>query len=337
MFLYLLRAMLRLLNLQIINCNFVMLNNNIMRLSDLQKQELIEDYKNGMTWNALCEKYQTNLHTVHKIFKKNNVQKTRIQDSAWSLEKQKLLTDMYLANCTYQEMYDALNCKGGTLTYWVHKLGLPMRGSGRNNVYPNKFLEHTPESDYWLGYIFADGHVGIYKEDKKSGHYVIGLSSEKKYVVEKYKEWYNNLPSIYEQPYILKDGTKKTIYLANLVCKELAYWFRNELKIDNTKHHTLNPPIEINWDIIRGFFDGDGSSAKGQWQLKSCSKIWLERIQNFLNSFGINSVLKKSYLDCWGLFVYDKENIKKLVPLMYEHKYYCHEYKYKNFESIINS
>lgn len=328
--------MVRLLSLYINSGNFVVLKDNIMKLNDLQKQELIEDYKNGMTWDGLCTKYQTNTNTIHKIFKKNNVQKTRIQDSTWSPEKQKLLTDMYLANCTYQEMYDALDCKGGTLTYWVHKLGLPMRGSGRNNVYPNKFLEHTPESDYWLGYIFADGHIGIHKEGTGSGHYTIILSSEKKYVVDRYKEWYEELPTICSQPYTLKDGTVKTMYNAIMFCKDLAFWFRDELKIDNIKHHTLNPPVDLNWDIIRGFFDGDGSSAKGEWQLKSCSKVWLERIQNFLSSFGIESLLKLSYLDCWGLFVYDKENVRKLVPLMYEHKYYCHEYKYKNFESVLN-
>ena len=243
---------------------------------------------------------------------------------------------MYLANCTYQEMYAALNCKGGTLTYWVHKLNLPMRGSGRNSVYPNRFLEHSPESDYWLGYIFADGHIGIYKREKGRNGYVVELSSEKRYVVEKFKEWYWDIPSISKFPYILKNGVTKTMYTAILHSKDLANWFQSELGVDNVKHHTLNPPIELNWDIIRGFFDGDGSSAKGEWQLKSCSKIWLERIQEFLRSYGIVSMLKQSYLDCWGLFVYDKENVKKLVPLMYEHKYYCHEYKYKNFESVIN-
>lgn len=306
-----------------------------MRLSDIQKQELINDYRNGMTWEGLCEKYHTNTNTIHKIFNKNGVQRTRIEDSAWSQDKQDLFLKMYLANCTYQEMYDALDCKGGTLTYWVHKLNLPMRGSGRNSVYPNKFLEHTPESDYWLGYILADGHIGIYHRERGMNAYIVEIASEKKYVVDKFIEWYDGIPSCYEQPYRLKDGTDKVIYKATLHCKELAYWFRDELKIDNIKHHTLNPPIELNWDIIRGFFDGDGSSSKGEWQLKSCSKIWLERIQQFLAVAGIESSLKPSYLDCWGLFVYDKENIKKLVPLMYEHKYYCHKYKYENFNSTI--
>lgn len=308
-----------------------------MKLTEEQKQELVQDYKDGTTWDGLCEKYNTNLHTIHKILNKNNVTRSRIQDSAWSPEKQEVLRRMYLDNCTYQDMYDALDCRGGTLTYWVRKLGLPMRGSGRNNTFPNKFLEHTPESDYWLGYIFADGHVGAYKSGGRYRGYVVTLTSEKEYVVQKYKEWYDNIPTIHQQPYTLKDGTPKIMYIAHFSSKDIVCWFRDVLKIGNKKHHTLNPPIELNWDIIRGYFDGDGSSAKGEWQLKSCSKVWLERIQEFLSKHGIKSTLKQSYLDCWGLFVYDRENVKKLVPLMYEHKYYCHEYKYLNFEPLISN
>lgn len=308
-----------------------------MKLNDLQKQELVQDYKNSTTWNELCKKYNTSLHTIHKILKKNNVQKTRMQEAAWSSEKQKLFTEMYLSNCTYQEMYDALDCKGGTLTYWVHKLNLPMRGSGRNNLYPNKFLEHTPESDYWLGYLFADGHIGVYLRNKGANAYTIQLASEKEYVVKKFKEWYDNIPHIYSRPYTLKDGTVKQMYKAEIGCKEIALWFKKELKIDNKKHHSLNPPIEINWDIVRGFFDGDGCSSKGQFVLNSCSKIWLEKIGKFLSSQNIEYKISKSYLDCWCLGVYKKEEIKKLVPLMYEHKYYCHEYKYLNFEPLISN
>lgn len=308
-----------------------------MKLNDIQKQELVIDYKNGMTWDCLCAKYNTNTNTIHKILLKNNIKKTRIEDSSWSNDKISLFKKMYLNNCTYKEMYAALDCKGGTLTYWAHKLGLPMRGSGRNNTYPNKFIERTPESDYWLGYIFADGHVGIYNKNNCRGNYSLMLSSEKEYVATKFKEWYDNIPIIHKKPYKLKDGTVKNMYVAMMFSKDIAYWFRNELNIDNVKHHTLNPPIKLNWDIIRGYFDGDGSSAKRSWQLKSCSKIWLERIQKFLDTYNIKSILKQSYLDCWGLYVYEKESLKILVPLMYNNKYYCHEYKYLNLEPFISN
>jgi hypothetical protein len=299
-----------------------------MKLTNLEKENLIKDYLDGATWNELCSKYRTNTNTIHKILTKNNISKNRIQENSWSKEKQALFIDMYTKNCTYQEMYKALNCKGGTLTYWVHKLNLPMRGSGRNNNYPNKFLEGSPESDYWLGYIFADGHVNYVP---KKGRGEIYLCSEKEEVVLKFKKWYDNIPSISRQKYILKDGTVKYLYKAIICDTNIAKWFRTELNVENKKHHTLNPNCKINWDIIRGFFDGDGSSSKGEWQLKSCSKIWLERIKKYIDSFNIETLLKISYLDCWGLFAYKKSEALKIATLMYSNKYYCHEYKYNNF------
>lgn len=299
-----------------------------MRLTEEQKKNLVEDYRKGESWDSLCCKYATNLNTIHKILNKYQVKRDRSEKLTWPVEKQDLLRQMYLSNCTYKEMYKALDCKGGTLTYWVHKLNLPLRGSGRNNNYPNRFLENTPESNYWLGYILADGHID-YRPDKRRG--TVYLCSKEEGAILKFKEWYNGYPQIYKSSYKLKNGTTRYIYKALLHDVCLAKWFREDLQIDNVKHHTLNPNIPITWDIIRGFFDGDGSSAKGEWQLKSCSKSWLERIQTFIKQEGIETVLRLSYSDCWGLFAYKKADALKIASLMYANKYYCHDYKYKNF------
>ena len=304
----------------------------MMKYTEEKQRSIVEDYKKGMSWSDLCSKYSTNLNTLHKIFNKYCVRRHRIEQSSWSKEKIDLFIEMYTRNCTYNEMYEALDCKGGTLTYWVHKLGLPMRGSGRNNTAPNKFLIRTPESDYWLGYIFADGHIGCYKYN-----YSITLASEYEHVVLKFKQWYDNIPFIHTSKYVLKDGTVKTMYKACLSSKDIALWFRDILNIDNKKHHTLNPNINITWDILRGFFDGDGCSSKGKFVIKSCSTVWLERVQKFLASNNIVSTISRSYLDCYCLAVYRKEELQKLVSLLYKNKYYCHEYKYKNFEPYISN
>lgn len=34
----------------------------------------------------------------------------------------------------------------------------------------------------------------------------------------------------------------------------------NTFNVSSTKHHNLNPNITMNWDIFRGYFDGDGSA-----------------------------------------------------------------------------
>lgn len=285
-----------------------------------------------MLWNKICEKYSTNTGSLFKIFKRNHITKSRIKNKEWDLEKKALLKEMYLNNSSYKEMCNALNCKESSLVYWVKKLNLPMRGSGKKNIYPNKFLENTIESNYWLGYIFADGHINY-----TNRNYSVSLSSEKEYVIDSFIKWYNNIPSKNVCKYILKDGTIKHIYKAILYSKDITIWFKNIIGIESSKHHTLNPNIELNWDIIRGFFDGDGSSANKQWQLKSCSKTWLKRIQIYLQSFGINTTLKLSYKDCYGLYSYKKEETIKIANLMYNNNYFCHIYKYKNLEPYMSN
>ena len=56
----------------------------------LDDKRIIEDYQNGMTWNQLCEKYNTNTGSLFKVFKRNNIVKTRVQDTSWNKEKQEL-------------------------------------------------------------------------------------------------------------------------------------------------------------------------------------------------------------------------------------------------------
>ena len=64
---------------------------------------------------------------------------------------------------------------------------------------------------------------------------------------------------------------------------ELSEWFMNEFNIDSTKHHNLNPSININWDIIRGYFDGDGSAHKIRgFTLNSSSVLWINRLHDFI-------------------------------------------------------
>lgn len=295
--------------------------------------KIIEDYTSGMSWDAICAKYSCSTYDIHNILKQNGIKKNRVENSSWSEDKRQLFVKMYLSNATYKEMYAALDCKGGTLTYWVHKLHLPMRGSGRNNTCPNKFLERTPESDYWLGYIFADGHID-YCPDKR--RFTVGLHSSSKEVIEKFKEWFGPEVHIYQRSYKIKSGETRYMYSGLIGSKEVAFWFYDFLGISGKKHHTLNPKIDLTWDILRGYFDGDGCAYKG-WSVKSCSTEWLGRIKDFLSSYGIKSYLCRSYLDCYCLSVENKHSLSILVPLLYQNPYFCHIYKYKHFEPYMSN
>jgi hypothetical protein len=296
------------------------------------KENIISDYTKGMLWDNLCKKYSTNCSTLYKIFNEYKIVRNRETLKMWNNAKKEKFKRMYLSNCYYSELEKEFNISGGNVTFWVNKLNLPKRGKGRNNVFHNYFSDNTVESNFWLGYIFADGNIYYTKRAAS-----INLLSEKEYVITKFKEWFGNHPKVYKKNYTTKNGEIKTMYKASIFSREITSWFKDIIGICGKKHHTLNPNIELNWDILRGYFEGDGSASKGEFQLKSCSKVWLERIQNFLLNNNIESTLFLSYKDCYALCVRKKEELKKLVPLLYSNKYYCHEYKYKLLEPYIGN
>lgn len=294
---------------------------------------MLADYKEGMTWTELQKKYNCSVTTVHDVLIRNNIDRNRFQEQTWSIEKRDEFKRMYLSNCTYPEIRAKFNICSSNVTWWAHKLKLPMRGSGRNNTYENKFAARTPESDYWLGYIFADGHIS-YNEQRRS--YRVSLYTEKEYVIEKYKEWFGYGINVKSRQYITKDSTVHNMYCATIGSKHIAQWFSETLGISSKKHHNLNPNIDINWDIIRGYFDGDGSmTIKKGINIKSCSKTWLDRIQEYMESYGITCSVKLSYKDCYGLFVYNKNSLEKILFYMYANPYYCHEYKHEKLANHI--
>lgn len=289
----------------------------------------IQDYLDGMSWTELQSKYRCNSKRIYKLLGENNIPKRKhLNKHRWSQEKLELLKDMYMRNCTYQEMYDALNCKGGTLTYWVKFLNLPMRGSGRNNTLENPFLEDSSERDYWLGYLFADGHIGQNS---------IGLFSKEKEVITKFNCFCKNQCRVYTRNYITKDGTVKTMYQAKLISIDLQKWFSEKYNIEGDKRYTLNPSIEINWDILRGYFDGDGNAHRnGGWTITSGSKEWIDRIHKFLSDNNIYSSINE-YKNCYKLSIWRKEELYKLVPKIYPTKTFYLKYKFDRLEPYMSN
>lgn len=289
----------------------------------------IQDYLNGMSWAELQSKYKCNSKKIYKLLEENNVPRRKpLNKNRWSEEKLSLLKDMYLRNCTYQEMYDALDCKGGTLTYWVKYLGLPMRGSGRNNILENPFIENNSDRDYWLGYLFADGHIGQNN---------IGLFSKEKYVIDEFNKFCKGQCKVYSRNYSTKDGSIKTMYSATLISKDLQRWFSDTYNIEGDKRYTLNPTIDINWDILRGYFDGDGNAHKdGGWTITSGSREWVDRVHKFLSENDIYSSINE-YKNCYKLSVWRKEELNKLIPQLYNTKTFYLKYKFDRLEPYMSN
>lgn len=218
---------------------------------------IINDYNKGLSWKLICNKYNINTYKLSKILHTNNVILYRSINKTWDKEKINLFINMYNNNYSYKDISNTLKISKTTIVYWINKLKLNKHGRGRNNNYINKFLEFSTESNYWLGYILADGHIHYSHRNK----YLLLISS-KDYVVNKFKLWYDNIPHIYTNQYNTKSNKNKILYTAYIGDSNIVSWFYKNLNVSNKKLHNLNPNINITWDIIRGYFDVDGSASK---------------------------------------------------------------------------
>lgn len=236
---------------------------------------------------------------------------------------------MYDEGIPNKEIGDKFGIKANTVCYWVKKLGITMRGSGKHNKYDNPFKKQTSERDYWLGYIFADGHV-------QRG--VIDLYSVDKEVIDNYQAFTGNICTITTEDYKVKSGDIHTIYKAHIYSVDISEWFMKTFNIESTKHHTLNPDIDLNWDILKGYFNGDGSAHKVRgFTVNSSSKVWINRISDFLiDELGIDPKINQ-YLECYKLCVWSKEELQDLIPKLYQNDTFCLQRKKIKFEPFLSN
>ena len=244
-------------------------------------------------------------------------------------ENLELMKFMYLEGKPLKEIGDYFGIRSNSVCHWVDKLGIPKRGKGKYKKRINVFEKQSHERDYWLGYIFADGHV-------QRGW--LQLYSVEKEVVENFNKFCLNQCTITTEDYTVNSGEIHTIYKANLYSVEITEWFINTFNISSTKHHNLNPNISINWDIFRGYFDGDGSAhIKGGLTINSSSKVWIDSLSSFLlEEVGIIPKINQ-YKDCYKLCVWKKEELCKIIPKMYDTNVFYLQYKRDRFEPFISN
>lgn len=193
----------------------------------------------------------------------------------------------------------------------------------------NPFEKMDSESRYWIGYIFADGH--LVNNDRQ---YSISLFSKDEDIMNKFKEFIGEKARLYVRP----TGLIQVVYNS----KPTTQWFMSTFNIPQDKALTLNPSIDIDWDIIHGYFDGDGcirrSKSKGKWnryeaKFTTGSLIWANRLIEFLNSEGIKTNLKKKR-NAYDINIYGKASLFFLFSKMYESNTSKLEYKYQQFVAL---
>ena len=106
----------------------------------------------------------------------------------------------------------------------------------------------------------------------------------------------------------------------------------------------LNPSIDIDWDIIHGYFDGDGcvrmTKSRKKWKryeakFTTGSKIWAKRISQFLEKEGIRTHISIKG-NAYDVNISNKASLYYLYTKMYASGTSKLEYKYDTFVALFS-
>ncbi|MCK4648706.1 hypothetical protein KAT51_04195 [bacterium] len=156
-----------------------------------------------------------------------------------------------------------------------------IRTSYKYKFNENAFDNLTPETVYWLGFIYADGSI-----QQKRGILRITLHKKDKIILEKFKTFLNSNHPINNYSYRNSKNRVEIALISNHLIKIL-----NELGVYQNKTKTIPfpdfLPENLYSDFIRGYFDGDGSLYKDR-------NGWTFSIQsNPLFVVGLQKILMK--------------------------------------------
>ena len=228
--------------------------------------------------------------------------------------KETILNLQACNNYTPKECKNALDSNNIKCSYQrvlslYKELNLNLEGSGGKLkiINHNPFIVNESNSSYWLGYIAADGNVA------SKGNNITVVSKDINHL-EKYRLFLSENLKMYKFTN-KQDSRLGVIYFGN---PDVKQWLISK-GITPKKSISLKVDYElINWDFVRGVFDGDGTIGP-QAKITSGSMLFIKQLQTFLATYDIYTYIKPKNRECscYDLIILNRD----------KYKFYFHLYK----------
>lgn len=223
---------------------------------------------------------------------------------------EKFIIKEYIKGKTAKEIAYYLKTYNTTIRRILIRNNIILRSGYDVNVRSNNNLitEDTPEKHYWLGYLAADGcvhkdlsRIELNVAEKDRNHLLkfaeFTGTSIKKYLNSRYNTY-----------------TYKVIFRNKYICAYL-----NSIGITPNKSKTIFYKNTLNFDFLRGVFDGDGYIRKDgrEFQIASASEKFIIQLYNFLKQNNIKNPIIRKVKDLYLLGIYNTNDYNKLFKLLY--------------------
>ena len=245
------------------------------------------------------------------------------------LQKMKKLYEQDMLSTT--QIGQIFNTTRSIISYNLKKINANIRPRGKKfNIDSIKNKLNSSEFEYFLGILATDGSIC---------NNIISLefSEENKEILE----YWNNFLGGNMNINIHTNSKGIDYYKISFQDKEFSELLET-YGITPKKSYTLELSY-INWNILLGIFDGDGSLSidnrhgiSGKFRIASGSERFLIQIQKFLKEFKINSTIYKNKISkCMSLTVGKLEDIIMIYNNIYKNSSYFLKRKYDKFGPLL--
>lgn len=217
----------------------------------------------------------------------------------------------------------------GAIKYRLNCNGVICRPRAKIEFNDIKSKEGTPEFDYFLGILATDGY--IYK-----GVVTLEFAENNKDILTYWNEFLGNKCNINKH---IDKQDNKTYYKISFMNRTICdYLFT--FGITERKSLTLEMKY-INWNVLLGIFDGDGSltldkrrGLSQRFSIASGSRKFLEQIKEFLSN---NNIKSSIYVNkgWYSLSISNFRSVHIIYNNIYKDSSYFLKRKYDKFCPLI--
>ena len=105
-----------------------------------------------------------------------------------NIERELKIVELYKQGMAQKQICKECKCSTNTISDVIDKYNIPRRAKRKKNKDLSKFKDYSlPETQYWIGYICADGNI---QYDKNNRIYKVSLFCKEEETINKFVKYF---------------------------------------------------------------------------------------------------------------------------------------------------
>ena len=310
------------------------------------EQQIIDLYQKGYSYTLISNHTGVPKGTVPGVLKKLGIysvdRKTVVKNDFSQLDS--TIIELYQSGESCQAIAQKLQLDRSTIYYRLVKNNITLRHKKgikhcirkctiSLDFFKEKIASNREDFDYFLGLFATDGNV--YKNMVRIG----GISDENVEFLQHWCDFLDNKVSIHKT---LRSNGASYQNIVQFKNQDIVDYLK-QFGIVPNKTFTLELPY-INWNVLRGVFDGDGSITKDKrclsykFSIVTASEKFVQQLNNFYTANQIKShiyIENKNKTPLYQVVVMNQNDVYKIYKHIYKNPKYFLKRKYEKFCPLV--